>query len=143
MAILLLFAFPFIIADIIASYGYYDFWQWLFCKTNQRFLDALCLALFTTTRTTKLTMTTTTKRKQLPPNHTIPYTPVSKLIFSLLLNEATLTEVVVARWRWFVAKTTGSPFQLCIHYHYIITTIIINFETDGLCGCAVAIDCTF
>lgn len=37
---------PVIIVDIIASYGYYDFWQWLFCKTNQRFLDATrCLCI--------------------------------------------------------------------------------------------------
>lgn len=44
--------------------------------------------------------------------------------------------VVVALAR---GKTTGSPSQLCIHYHYIITMIIINFETDGLCA-TVAID---
>lgn len=39
-------------------------------------------------------------------------------------------------------KTTGSPSQLCIHYHYIITMIIINFETYGLCA-TVAIDRAF
>lgn len=69
---------PVIIVGIIASYGYYDFWQWLFCKTNQRFLDAsqsLCLAT-QQQQQPKPTMTTSTtaKRKQLPFNHTnIPH----------------------------------------------------------------------
>lgn len=78
------------------------------------------------------------------PHHTYA---VRTLTFSLLLNEATLTRWLWWWWwwwcwRWFVAKTTGNPSQLCIHYHYIMTMIIINFESDGLCG-TVAIDRAF
>lgn len=132
---------PIIIVDIIASYGYYDFWQWLFCKTNQRFLNAHCVSSlqlsFSSFFFTTITKNWQWRRKEnncrsattVDTTPTFTHMQLVKLIFSL----------VIINWRnihwsgtWMVVHGKKPPevrFNwLCIHYHYIITTIIINFK---------------